>query len=275
MKETLEILEIVTDEEVTNTRIEKIIEEIKGEENSSFGKLLLLDYLKARKTEIVIEKMTYSDKKKEINRVFTEYMNYLSSIQELYKNKEIFIGDRLYTLIEKSINSQHITREEKVYLSEEKDRLKDSIIYQFDMNKILLYISVSLIKRIEIIKIEKNILDLTGDCLGESASDGVEKRPLYINTIKNTDHPIRITGRTTTKDIQDMLTPSNSYSLSIEEYGERVLKLMEGQTEPETAAENEEDSEILNELTVENEKERKKQESNESFYGDGNRMGRK
>ncbi|OAG31505.1 hypothetical protein NEIG_00805 [Nematocida sp. ERTm5] len=278
------IVQLILNEEVSGAEIEMALSTIKKEEYT-IPELLIQDYLRIKNRELRLESIGYTSKKEEISRIIEECTEYLTAMIELNKNKEIALSDRMATLIEKTVSSHYIIgREEKIYLAQEKEKIKSALNYQPSISTALIYISVLILSRIEMIKIEKSILDLPQDTL-DSTSYSSTPRPISVNKITNPNHSIRITGHTTTEDIQNMLRRDNSYTMTIEQYGERMMKMMEEQgisLKPSTLSmEEPQDTDILTDLDTvitsdaDKEIERQNKEKDESIYGDGNRIGRK
>ncbi|KAI5160344.1 hypothetical protein NEAUS03_1098 [Nematocida ausubeli] len=276
-------VQLVIKEEVSVREITNALETEKIEAQSIL-EILFLDYLKIKKRELNLETIRYADKKTEIARVIEECTEYLKAMQELARNKEISMGDKLSMLIEKTVDSGYIIkREEKIYLSQEKERIKNKLAEAPSMGIALVYISISLLTRLEMIKIEKSILELPQDTQ-EGKSPSKTSTPLSVHKVPTSSHPIRITGKTRQEDIQNMLRQENSYTMTIEQYGERMMKIMEDQglsLAPSEVASNEpEDADILADLEpaikqAQKEQERQKKEKDDLCYGDGNRIGRK
>ncbi|KAI5132266.1 uncharacterized protein NESG_02454 [Nematocida ausubeli] len=276
-------VQLVIKEEVSVREITNALETEKIEAQSIL-EILFLDYLKIKKRELNLETIRYADKKTEIARVIEECTEYLKAMQELARNKEISIGDKLSMLIEKTVESGYIIkREEKIYLSQEKERIKNKLAEAPSIGIALVYISISLLTRLEMIKIEKSILELPQDTQ-EGKSPSKTSMPLSVHKVPTSSHPIRITGQTSQEDIQNMLRQENSYTMTIEQYGERMMKIMEDQglsLAPSEVASNEpEDADILADLEpaikkAQEEQERQKKEKDDLCYGDGNRIGRK
>ncbi|KAI5189641.1 hypothetical protein NEMIN01_0594 [Nematocida minor] len=276
----MDIVKIILKDSPGAGEIDGMISLLQTIEHSTIPYSLILDYLKVKSSELSIEKVRYNDKKLELSRILSEYIDYLTNVLELHKNKEIVFSEKVKALVEKAVNSQYITREDKLYLASEQKRVKESLMYQCSINSILIYISIYLVGHMEILKIEKNILELSQETCDEHAAG--EKKRMSIYKVGNTPHPIRITGRTTQEDMKSMLTPTNGPSMSIEEYGERMVKMMEAQgisMDPPAlgSAPEPDDSDLLNELNVQEIEElRKTQEKEEHIVrGDGNRIGRK
>ncbi|EHY66895.1 hypothetical protein NERG_00535 [Nematocida ausubeli] len=276
-------VQLVIKEEVSVREITNALETEKIEAQSIL-EILFLDYLKIKKRELNLETIRYADKKTEITRVIEECTEYLKAMQELARNKEISMGDKLSMLIEKTVESGYIIkREEKIYLSQEKERIKNKLAEAPSIGIALVYISISLLTRLEMIKIEKSILELPQDTQ-EGKSPSKTTMPLSVHKVPTSSHPIRITGQTSQEDIQNMLRQENSYTMTIEQYGERMMKIMEDQglsLAPSEVASNEpEDADILADLEpaikkAQKEQERQKKEKDDLCYGDGNRIGRK
>ncbi|KAI5139113.1 hypothetical protein NEAUS04_0167 [Nematocida ausubeli] len=276
-------VQLVIKEEVSVREITNALETEKIEAQSIL-EILFLDYLKIKKRELNLETIRYADKKTEITRVIEKCTEYLKAMQELARNKEISMGDKLSMLIEKTVESGYIIkREEKIYLSQEKERIKNKLAEAPSIGIALVYISISLLTRLEMIKIEKSILELPQDTQ-EGKSPSKTTIPLSVHKVPTSSHPIRITGQTSQEDIQNMLRQENSYTMTIEQYGERMMKIMEDQglsLAPSEVASNEpEDADILADLEpaikkAQEEQERQKKEKDDLCYGDGNRIGRK
>ncbi|KAH9386452.1 uncharacterized protein NEMAJ01_1348 [Nematocida major] len=283
MEDAAQIVKIITKEEASCVEIDAFLQRMQAQESFSIPQSLLVDYLKARSREVVMEGKRHCEKKAEIARVYAEYTQYLTSVLELHDNKEIFMGPRVRSLVQKSISSQYITREDKLFLLEERKSAHDSLLFQFDMNKALVYVCVHLVGRMEILRIEKSLLELSPDAPGESAPSTEPRKSMFVQKVPSTAaHPIRISGRASHSDIQAMLAPENGPSMSIEQYGERMLKQMEKMglsIEPvvQSASTAPEDEDLFNEESMQHdtEEERKKKEKDQLHYGDGNRLGRK
>lgn len=281
MKDTASIVRTILSENPTEEEIDKLVNKLEDKVTIEYS--LLLDYLRIKSTEICIETVKYIDKKTEIDRIVAEYTEYLRNILELEKNKNISIVERTKRLIEKSVNSDHITREDKIYIGEEKERVKRSVISHFSIKNILIYISMSLLGKIEILKIEKNILSISYNPKEDiNHPSETTNRKMTVYKLEGTAHPIRITGRTTQEDLRKILEPTNSPTMTIEQYGERIMKIVEleqkqqKQTAPQEKEQTSEE-EFLSELSInETEETRQKKEREEDTQlGDGNRIGRR
>lgn len=279
MEDTTNMVRVVLNERATGAEINEVIESLEMAEKPTIVYSLVLDYLRIKSSELQIEAVQYYEKKREVNKILSEYNTYLVNILELEKNKEITVADRLRMLVERSVNSGCITRENKIYIGEEQQKARKSIENEFSINNLLIYITTCLLGRIEVLKIEKNILEIAQDEIEDIDRDSPgARRNISVYKVEGNIHPIRITGRTTQEDIRKMLTPTNTPTMSIEQYGERMMKMIGEQQITEQKIEEKSESEDLsNEISVQEiEEVRKKKEKEEEFhYGDGNRMGRK
>ncbi|KAI5188525.1 hypothetical protein NECID01_0138 [Nematocida sp. AWRm77] len=245
------------------------------EEESPLLVSLLRDFMEAQRQEMAAEKLPYTSKLSVLEQVQKKYSVFLSNILEMKSQLGIPVGLSLSKILEKSKNNAFISREDKLLLHQKKACLEEEVAETQSLGHALAYLALCVLQKIEIIGIEKKLMEVSSQVPEPSPH---KASPLYLHKITSLSRPVHLTGKVPSKEMQKLLSQENGPSMSIEEYGERIKALLDKQEEARPRsidASSEEETDSCSSDTKTRKLRRKEDSTEDIFYGDGNRMGKK
>ncbi|KAI5172039.1 hypothetical protein NEFER03_1284 [Nematocida sp. LUAm3] len=287
------IIEAVLSETPKSSQILMALSEVTEDMETEFLFPIIMEYLGLQKEELLFQELCPEARMHKTKEIEEKYILLLKSV--LLEKKEIeemnTAVERVCKIIENFLINHLISREEKIYLYNQKKDIKEKIYETEKIEYIVLYISIASISKIEILRKEHEVLQH----VEKKPSQKEEKKkspPMFVQKLNDLSHPIRLTGRVTQEEIRNMLTQKNGPEMSVEEYGERVLQEMKAQgisipdptKSSSTPHPEEESQDDLEEGTSSedniydsnaDEKRKMKEKKEEVFRGEGNRLGRK
>ncbi|KAI5184753.1 hypothetical protein NEHOM01_0355 [Nematocida homosporus] len=240
---------------------------------------VILAYLKIRELELDSDKVAYDKRRDRVEEIYVKYLKFLQDLVDCRLESELPDTAKLWGIVEEVVKTKVVTREDKVYLYNQKKIYREKLLNDFRVDWLVVFAALEATRKIEVLHIEKNILSLSEQ---EIRVADHQKTPLNIQKLNHVNHPVRLTARTSKEDMQRLLTPTNAPTMTIEEYGDRMLAQMKQQGLAIPSSTNP----ILQEIDSESESgdisieateaERKRKEQDPGLVtGDGNRMGRK
>ncbi|KAI5181491.1 hypothetical protein NEOKW01_1672 [Nematocida sp. AWRm80] len=196
--------------------------------------------------------------------------NYISLLTDILKDTDIQIKVKLKdTIVTISKLNYNIPREEKIYLNKIKNKLINKVVDECD---ILTLIIIELIETINIKQIEETIKK---DKLPEDKDINTDKK-LTITKIQNVNTPLTI-GRVSRKEQESILYTKPGYTMTIEEYGDKIKKLMDQTNQTQITQSTTDTTEDSPEENSSQEEYLRIVKEKEEYIspGDGNRLGTK
>lgn len=260
---------------VAEKEVARLVE--KSEEDEALLFSVILEYIRARREEAAFQNFPSQvpERKERVSLVLSLYLHFLRDILECIEKKEIEANKNIESAISRA-RSEHAgkpSREDKISMHRQILALHSEVKEDCQIESLLKFAALDASRRVHILREEARVIAE----LRPESTEEVEHRPLQVHKVLASSHPARISGSLLPQDINNLLHQKNGPSISIEEFGERIMRALEKETQNTVDAVNEEEpGEEENKTSEENEETqrekniRRDEMADTVFRGEGN-----